>query len=150
MSKTWFVVRALAALIVIGLLIIGGFVIHRIGWSQGYVAGQLAAGSEEGAAAPYAPYGFGYPGRYFVFAPFPFGGGLFLAVGLIILLLIGIGRFFRFRAWRMAGGPQGQYWTGRWHRHHGPMPPWCWGWEKPSEESTEKPEPDAETGAAEE
>jgi hypothetical protein len=145
MSKTWFVVRVLTTLVVIGLLIIGGFAIHRIGWSQGYVAGQLAAGGEEGAAAPYAPYSFGHPGRYFGFAPFPFGAGLFLTVGLLILLLIGIGRIFRFWAWRMTGGPQGQYW----HRPHGPMPRWCWGWEKPFEERTERTEPEAETGAGE-
>jgi len=93
---------------------------------------------------PYAAYGFRY-------------SGLFVTVGLLLLLLIVIGKFVRFWAWkmawgpwRMAHGPKGEQWTRHWSRHwrrpHGPMPPWCWGWEEPSEE---KAEPDAETGAAE-
>ena len=150
MSKTRFLVVPLAALIIIGLLIVGGFAIHRIGWSEGYRMGQLAAGGEGGATVPYGPYGFGYP-------------GLFLTVGLLLLLLVVIGKFFRFWAWKMvagpwmmaggpwkvAGGPKGEHWTRHWHRPHGPMPPWCWGWEEPSEKRAEKAEPDAETGAAE-
>ena len=140
MSKVRFLAILLAVLIVIGLLILGGLAIHRIGWTEGYKMGQLVAGSEEGAVAPYAPYGFG-------------SSGLFVTVGLLLLLLIVIGKFFRFWAWKMvggpwmmAGGPRAARWARHWHRPHGPMPPWCWGWEEPSEE---KAEPDAETGAAE-
>jgi hypothetical protein len=140
MAKNWFWVKALAVLIIIGLLILGGLAIHRIGWSQGYKVGQLVAGSEGGATVPYAAYGFRY-------------SGLFVTVGLLLLLLIVIGKFFRFWAWKMAWGPwmmahgpKGEQWTRHWRRPHGPMPPWCWGWEEPSEE---KAEPDAETGAAE-
>ena len=142
MSKIRFLVAALAALIIIGLLILGGLTIHRIGWSQGYEVGQLAAGSEEGATVPYAPYGFGY-------------SGLFLTIGLLFLLLVVIGKFFRFWAWKMVGGPwrmahgpRGARWARHWHRPHGPMPPWWWGWEEPSEEKAEKAEPDAATSAA--
>lgn len=142
MSKIRFLVVLLAALIVIGLVILGGLAIHRIGWSQGYKVGQLAAGSEEGATVPYGAYGFG-------------PSGLFLTIGLLLLLLIMIGKFFRFWAWKMAGGPwmmagspEVKRWARHWHRPHGPMPPWCWGWEEPSEEKAEKAEPDAETGAA--
>lgn len=141
MSKKWLVVKALATLVAIGLLILGGFAIHRIGWLQGYRMGQLAAGSERSMTAP---YGFGYP-------------GLFLAVGLALLLLVVIGKFLRLLAWgpwMMAHWPRGRHWTGHWpfdktqdwHRPYGPMPPWCWGWEK---SSAGKAEPDAETGAAE-
>ena len=143
MSKTRFLVVSLAALIIIGLLILGGLAIHRIGWSQGYKVGQLAAGGEEGATVPYGAYGFRY-------------SGLFLTVGLILLLLIVIGKFFRFWAWKMVGapwmmarGPRGEYWARHWHRPHGPMPPWCWGWEEPSEEKAEEAEPGAEAAAAE-
>jgi len=147
MSKTRFLVVSLAALIIIGLLILGGLAIHRIGWSQGYKVGQLAAGVEEGATVPYGAYGFRY-------------SGLFLTVGLVLLLLIVVGRFFRFWAWKMAwgpwmmaGGPRGERWARpharHWHRPHGPMPPWYWGWEEPSEEKAERAEPDIETGTAE-
>jgi len=143
MSKVRFLAVLLAALIIIGLLVLGGLAMHRIGWTEGYKMGQLAAGSEEGATAPYAPYGFG-------------SSGLFVTVGLLFLLLIVMGKFFRFWAWKMVGGPwmmargpKAARWARHWHRPHGPMPPWCWGWEEPSEEKAEKAEPDAETGAAE-
>jgi hypothetical protein len=150
MSKTRFLVVSLTALIIIGLVILGGLAIHRIGWSQGYKVGQLAAGIEEGATVPYGAYGFRY-------------SGLFLTVGLILLLLIVVGKFFRFWAWKMAWGPwmmaggpwkmahrpKGEHWARHWHRPHGPMPPWCWGWEEPSGEKAERAEPDAETSTAE-
>ena len=142
MSKKRFWVVPLSALIIVSLLIIlGRFAIHRISWSQGYRMGQLAAGGEGVAVVPYAR--FGHP-------------GLFFTVGLLFLLLIVVGKFFRFWAWRMAGGPRmmasgpmGQHWARHWHRPHGPMPPWCWGWEKPPEEKAEQAGPDAETRAAE-
>ena len=131
---------ALAALIVVGLVIGGGFAIHRISWSQGYRMGQLAAGGEEGALAP---YGLGRP-------------GLLLTAGVILLVLLVIGKFFRFWAWKMVGAPwmmahrpEGARWARHWHRPHGPMPPWCWGWEEPSEEKAEGVKPDMEPGAAE-
>jgi hypothetical protein len=150
MSKTRFLVVSLAALIILGLLILGGLAIHRIGWSQGYKVGQLAAGIEEGTTVPYGAYGLRY-------------SGLFLTVGLVLLLLIVVGKFFRFWAWKMAWGPwmmaggpwkmahrpKGEHWARHWHRPHGPMPPWCWGWEEPSEEKAERAEPDMETGTAE-
>ena len=89
MSRKWFLVRAVAALIVIGLLtgllVVGGVMIYRTGWSQGY----MVAGGEDGATVPYTPFGFGHP------APFP----TFFMIGLFLLLIVVIGRFFRFLAW---------------------------------------------------
>jgi hypothetical protein len=148
MSKTRFWVVPLAALIIFGLMILGGFAIHQISWSQGYRMGQLAAGSESGAVVPYVPYGFGR-------------SGLFITIGLILLLLIVMGKFFRFWAWKTVGGPwvmtHGPWmmagrakdadWARHWHRFHGPVPPW-WGWEKPSEEKPEQAGPDAESDTA--
>ena len=143
MSKKLFWVVPLAVLIVVVLLILGGFAIHQISWSQGYRMGQLATGGEGGAVVPYAPYGFGRP-------------GLFITIGLIFLLLIVMGKFFRFWAWKtvggpwmMAHGPRSEYWARRWHRFHGPVPPWLWGWEKSSEEKAEQTGSDAETATAE-
>lgn len=134
----------LAALIVIGLLIMGGSAIYRSGQSQGYMMGRLSAGGGDGAVAPYAPYGLGYPSRHFSFAPFLCSAGLF------VLLLVGAARFFRFRAWKAAGGPKDERWAAHWaewHRRRGPRPPWCW-WEEPTEEKAEQA-PDAETADAE-
>jgi hypothetical protein len=160
MSRRWFpfLLRALAALIVVGLVIGGGFAIHRISWSQGYRMGQLVAGGEEGALAPYS---LGRP-------------GLLLTAGVILLVLLVIGKFFRFWAWHVAWGPwmmahgpwttargpRGRTWAAHraahWRRPHGPMPPWCWGWEQPPEEGAYEHEqaqeqenagqPDAGTG----
>jgi hypothetical protein len=142
MSRARFPLVLLAALIIMGLVILGGFAIYRIGWSEGYRMGQLATGAGEGIVVAYAPYG---PGL----------GGVLLTVGVVFLLLLVIGRFFRFLAWRamwqrwkVTGGPKSEYWTKHWHRRHGPEPPWCWDWEEPAEEKAEKPEPDADTGNA--
>ena len=143
MLKKRFWVAPLAALVVVSLLfILGGFAIHRLSWSQGYRMGQLAAGGEGVTAVPYGLHGFGYPGP-------------FITIGLLFLLLMVMGKIFRFCVWRIAGGPwmmasgpKGAHWARHWHRPHGPMPPWCWGWEQPSEEKAEQAEPGAESGTA--
>ena len=142
MSQSRFPLFPLAVLIIIGLLIMGGFAIHRISWLDGYKTGQLVARGADGTVMPYPPY---QPGC----------GGLLLTLGVIFLLLIVAGKFFRFWAWKGAwgsgatpGGPKSQRWVKHWHRHrpHGPMPPWCWDWEEPSEEETKEPESDTDTG----
>jgi len=145
MSQTRFPLFPLAILIIIGLLIMGGFSIHRISWMDGYKTGQLVARGADGAVMPYPPYQSGC-------------GGPLLTLGVIFLLFLVVGKFFRFWAWKMARGPwmmahglKGERWARHWHRPHGPMPPWCWGWEEPSKEETEEAqaEPDVETDAAE-
>ncbi len=69
----------------------------------------------------------------------------------VVALIIGIGKLFHFRAWKMAhhpwamaGGPEGEQWTRR-----RPKPPWHRDWATPSAERTEQAEPDAEASAAE-
>ena len=143
MSQTRFPFAPLAILIIIGLLMLGGFAIYRISWLEGYKTGQLVtAGIAGGTVMPYAPY---RPGC----------GGVLLTLGVAFLLILVAGKFFRFWAWKSAwgpgmksGGPESERWVRRWHRHgpHGPMPPWCWDWEEPSEEKTEEPQPDADAG----
>ena len=158
MRTKWFLWRALGTLVVVallaGLLIVGGTALYRASWSQGYTAGQLAAGDEESEVMPktfpYMPYGFGYPGRHWGFPSFFFGLGLIFKIGLFFLLLAVIGRIIRWLVWgkvMMTGGPWPMgghpYHRGRhWRRHHGPVPPWRWGLEEPSEEKTEET-PDA-------
>jgi hypothetical protein len=155
MSKKWLIVmRALTALVVVGLLVVGGLMIYRAGWSQGNVAGQLAAEGQDIADALYPYRGFGYMGRPFGFPSFLFGAVLFF------MLLIAVGKLFRLLTWNkmMVGGPSMMTArrAGHWRRFHGhapygPMPPWFGGWEDQPEkaEPSEKTKPDEKTGAAE-
>ena len=167
MSKKWFLWRALGTLVVLGLLaslvIVGGAALQRASWSQGYAAGQQAAGIEEGEAMPetlpYTHRGFGHPGRHY-FHPGYFGIGWIVKIGMFFLLLVVIGKIFRWMIWggvMMRGGP----WAMGAHRHHhrrgrrggyrrgrhGPVPPWCWDYAESSEEQAEQDqaEPDVET-----
>jgi hypothetical protein len=57
MSRTWFRLAPLAILIIIGMLIAGGFVFYRISWLEGYRTGQMvAAGVADGTVVPYVPH----------------------------------------------------------------------------------------------
>lgn len=145
MSRTQFPLAPLAILLIIGLLVAGGFGFYRISWLEGYRTGQMVAvGVADGTVVPYVPYRLGC-------------GGLLLTLGAIFLMILVVAKFFRFWAWNAAWGPgmksgrpESDRWVRRWHRHrpHGPMPPWCWGWEEPSEEKAEEPTSDAEASDA--
>lgn len=150
MSKARFVAIPLTILVIMALLAVGGWAVHRIGWTQGYASGQLATAGEATPTVPYAPYDLGHL-------------GLFLVVGLVLLLVVGmIGKLLRFWAWgtvaapwmmahgtwRMASKRNAERWARHWHRPHGPVPPWYWDWEEPSGEEAQTPESGAETGAA--
>jgi hypothetical protein len=148
MSQKRFLAVALAGLIVIGLLIAGGAAIRRSAWTQGYMMGRLTAGADDGAAVPYGVYGFDYPRSHSGFVSF------LCTAGLFVLLLIAVGKFFRFHAWKMAhwghkppegDWPKGERWARHWHWHH--RPPW-WGWKEPAEEEAGEAESGAETGEA--
>jgi hypothetical protein len=147
----WFLARAVAMLILIGLVVAGGFAIHYISWSRGYTAGQLTGAGEEAATPPYFPGG----PEYFVwhsramYRPFGIVGTLF-KIGLCILFLGIAFKLIRFVIWgsvfhRAMVGPWAKPWWGphrrrayrrhaRWHRVYGPpMPPWCWDWDEDEE-----------------
>jgi hypothetical protein len=128
----------LLAFLVIGLVNTGRSASYHAGWSQGYFAGRQAAGQqaaagEDGAPAPapYAPYPHagwrGGPGMGFF--PFWWGIGLFFKVGLFLLFLGLIGRFFRFGHWHR---PRDKHW-----RHHH-APPWSREHEEPYDEKIVK------------
>ena len=140
MSRTRYLVAALATLVVVGLVAVGGLAVHRLGWSQGYEVGRLAAGGEETAGAAYAPYGSVH-------------SGLLLTVGLILLGLLIAAKLVRVWAWRtmawpwmMARAPVGRHWTRHWHGPYGPMPPWWW--QSPPEQEGWRAQPPEEGGAA--
>jgi hypothetical protein len=144
MHRTRFVAIPVVTLIIVGLLIVGGWAVHRIGWSQGYAMGQLAVAGETAAPVPYAQPDLGYV-------------GLFVIVGLALLLLLAvIGKVMRVWAWTMVGGPRmmaagpsGQHWVRHWRRHHPPMPPWWWCGEETPEDAPKTAEPGRQTGNAE-
>jgi hypothetical protein len=115
------------ALIIFALLVVGGLAVYRVGWAEGYKMAQLVVGGEEGVIASYAPYRFGFP-------------GVFLTLGVILLLFVVVGKFLRFWAWKASGGPwmadwsKPERWARHWHHHRPPMPPWHWGPEEDAQE----------------
>jgi hypothetical protein len=135
-SRNWFVWRAVAAVVLLGLLVGGGFAIHRLGWSQGYAAAELTAQGEEAPTPPLA-----HPGWR------PVGlarGGLLVSVLLGLLFFGFVGKLLRVIMWGAMAGPamyhpaMGGPWRHPWHWMHGPMPPgygpWC---QQPNERSQE-------------
>jgi hypothetical protein len=123
-NRNWFVWRAVAMVVLIGLLIAGGFTIHRLGWSQGYAAAELSARGEEAATPPLAPPGW---------RPVGFGrGGLTLVTLLFgVAFLAFVGSLLRVVVWGAMAGPamgwhaMGGSWRHPRHWMHGPVPPWC-------------------------
>jgi hypothetical protein len=155
----WFLARAVAMLILIGLVVAGGFAIHYLSWSRGYAAGQLTGEGEEVATPPYLP---DEPGYFLWHArsahrPFSVIGTLF-KIGLCILFFVIVFKLIRFVIWgsvfhhAMAGPWAKSWWDprwrrtfwrhARWHRVHGPVPPWCWDWNE-DEEADEEPDAEA-------
>jgi len=141
MSNKRFLVVGVVALIVVGLLFMAGSAVYRSGWSQGHMMGRLTAGGDDGAGVPYVPYGPGYSGRGLGVSVC--GAGPLLIAGLLLLLFFGI-RFSSFRAWKMAGGPEGEHWAEHWRRHHRHHVPFGWWGGPPSEKEGEEAEPPAE------
>ena len=139
------VFRILATLVLVGLLVGGGVLLYRSGWSQGFLAASAAkqgAAAGSGSVVPFGPgvYPYGpwfYPGFFF-----PFG---FLFTGLLIFLAVGFLLRLIFLPFRMAA------WGAHHHgwRHEGweghTMPPWWRG--GPSESGPEKADPSRPTEA---
>jgi hypothetical protein len=134
MYRTRSFLAPLVGLIILGLLVMGGFALQRAAWWQGYMMGQLAAGGEAPGIA-YMPYG---PNLF----------GPFLVIGLLVLLVLVGGFIVRLlawqgaaRAWMKSGGPKAEEWARHWHRSHGGhhpfAPPWCWAPEETPEETDE-------------
>ena len=139
MSSTRLVLVPVILVILIGLLIGGGWAVHRIGWTEGYAAGAGAAAGEV-TTVPYAPGGLSRV-------------ALFLTAGLAFLVFVAfVGKLLRLLVfgtimgpWMKAGGPwrhapvgpHGEHWAKHGHHFHGHAPPWCSGWEHPSDEECE-------------
>jgi hypothetical protein len=148
MSRRAFYIVPLVALIVVGLLLAAGaFALHNWAWSQGYMAGQLAATGKEMSPPP-----FGYPMR-------PFGARGFLCLPTLLFVFGGfallgmIGKWIHMWTWHGAmrrHGRKAMWWgPASWHWHHGPVPPWCWEWpeEKPTEDAPQAESPETSEAA---
>ena len=152
MSKKGFWWRALAALILVGLVVGGGFAVHYLAWSRGYAAGQAVEGSEAVVTPPYLPHGFGYYGRP---ASFMFGAGMLFKCLLGLIFFVVVFKLIRFIVWGavfhpMMHGPWPRHfhranWRRfeRWHRMRGPAPPWCWDWDEDEEAKADSDEAEA-------
>jgi hypothetical protein len=135
-SRSWFVWRAVAAVVLIGLLVAGGFAIHRLGWSQGYTAAELSAQGEEAQTPPLAPPSWRPVGLA--------RGGLLVSILLAVLFFAFVGRLLRVIMWGAMAGPamchagMGRSWRHPRHWMHGPVPPWHTPWcEQPGERAAE-------------
>jgi hypothetical protein len=126
--------RILLAVLLVGLLVVGGGALYRAGWTQGYQAAALAASANGSEGAPVVPYSGVYPpGAFypvFGYTPFFAPFGLCLGFGFFLLLLFLIGGLFRPHRW---GPHESGHWGGS-HNHedwqHGPMPPWVKEWKE--------------------
>ncbi len=121
MFRGGFLLRFFLALLLVVVLVGGGYGLYRLGWVQGYEAHALvsaAPGGGQGQSAPPAPY-YGY-GPWF-YGPHFWGPGfgffpffpVFGLVWIVIAFLI-IGGIFRRAAFRRWGGGPG---PGYWHYH---------------------------------
>ncbi|MBN1138396.1 MAG: hypothetical protein JXM73_17540 [Anaerolineae bacterium] len=127
-SRFWRIGLGLLIL-AIGLAAIGG-AIQRNAWMQGYMLGQLSAGGEGQAVAPYMAYG--YPGSHSVW-PWVLG------IGFIVALVMAF-KAMRFHAWKNAGGQPPAEWAKHWHPHG--MGPHWWHGEAPAAAEGEQAAPE--------
>ena len=80
-SWLWFVVKALLSLILVGLLVAGGFAIHYVSWSQGYAMGERAAeGEKVTEPLPYLYHGFRPTRSFGIVRPLMCMGGFLLCL----------------------------------------------------------------------
>lgn len=122
MSRYNFWWRAILALLIIGMLAVGGWFLYQAGISQGYVTAQASAAAGASSTVPqsavpapvFSPYAY-YPYHGWGFGPF----GAIAFCGSILLLFFIIGGIFSFgrnrrRCWSpWYGGPwHGGRWTG--------------------------------------
>ena len=138
MHKGRFLTSALALLVILGLLIASSVITYGMGWMRAYRMNQSAE-SQENVIPHMMPFGFhrAYPRPYWGLGFLALGARLVLRVGLFLLVIAMVTRFFHRREWKANGGPQGRHWT-HWHPPHGPVPPWHCGWHRTPEETVGK------------
>ncbi len=140
---------AFIAMMVLGLIFMGGRSRSQSAWMEGYMMGQLSAGEDGGDAIPYYGHrGFTSGGSHRLggLIPMLLCGGFLLMLGLICLPLMFFGMFFGRKRWGRFGGQPGKKWAKYWKKqwHHGPRPPWCWDEEDDDDDEADVAEEPAE------
>lgn len=149
MFRNGLIFRLIGVLLLLGLVVAGGYTTYKAGIAQGImqspdVAAAIEKTAENGQAAPIIPmYSYGYPHPYGFGHPH-FFNPFFAVCGSILFLFVFFGalRMIFFRPWRMGWGHRGHWgkgWEGNipsfveeWHkRAHG---------EKPAEDTEDKKE----------
>lgn len=120
-NRRWFVWRGVATIALLGALVVGGFAVYRLGWSQGFGAAQLMA-EDENVPSPWTS-----PAQ----RPVDLSPGGFLITVLVGWLLLAFaGRLLHFVAWGTVAGPAMQRhamcgnWRHPWYDRRGPGPSW--------------------------
>lgn len=119
MYKSRFLVGFLVFLVLAISLMVGGYALYQLGYSQGYTTGLALSAVEEGAALvphpdvpPLGTYGhLGYIG---------FTRPLLLcfAAGAFLLALFTISKTLRFLTWRSLLASDPEKWHRQWRPHH--------------------------------
>jgi len=141
MKRKGFFVRFILSLLLVAVLVIGGIVLYRVGWSQGYQTGLLVESGALSESIPTVPY-FGGLARQ-PFMPgmgFPFLG-LCLGIGFIFLIMFLVGGLLK---------PWGRrHWAGYSHpgkwTHGLTPPPWVEAWKEYHQELHAEEEESGET-----
>ena len=98
LQSSRFVWMTIVGVLLLGLLVAGGFVVHRLGWSQGFAASAAEAEGADVPVPPMAPSGWRPLG-------FRLDGVLLLAVVLGFLLIAMTGKLLRLFVWGLMGAP---------------------------------------------
>lgn len=126
MYRGGIVVRILLVITLIAVLVGGGLVLYRAGWTQGYQAGVFVSSGEGIEWVPMVPQFRGLAqGPFMPGYGLPFFG-LCLGIGFIFLVLFLVGGLLK--PWGRKGWAGHPYHHGKWE--HGPMPPWAKDWEE--------------------
>lgn len=143
MFRKRFVFGILAMIVIVGLMSVGGAVLYRTGFAQGYATSITAEGDVDeltfpGRFYPGYKYHYGYPRGFFPGHLFGlFFGGLFF-----LMFVSAIFRMIFFRRWGMAYGPHPAAWKHWYHHpdaHKWGTPPWAKD-EKVPEDDPEAPD----------
>jgi hypothetical protein len=125
MSRGRFLLKALLALVLVGLLVSTVAGILGMAWWRGYrIAQWTAEEGEEAVPRLRRPFTLGWPrygGRFGLFSHMC-GVWLLFKLVLLLLLISLVGRLFRRHAWGPTRGPWGMY--GPWYWHHRRMHNW--------------------------
>ena len=157
MFRNGFVFRIIGAVIVLGLIAVGGFMAFKAGEANGIaqapaVATAISKAAENGQPANVPPmmyghgYGFGY-GHPMMYGRHHFGffSGAFCFGILFLFLLLGALRMMFFGRMHMMHHHGGGHWRGPWGRHwEDGVPPMFNEWhkrahgEQPADEKTDE------------